>query len=144
MDTREKISFTVEEKTFEFYAEANVIENRKIRNEMAELIGGLDNLLVLEQLISKEYSAQYAKAKENSSEAEAISVMTSGTNYPKLLNAFSEKKNLYDLAFMKVMCVKPFGYDFYGQKEEYLKKIATKLNTKLDEVKKKSVTSEAS
>ncbi len=141
MENREKISFTVEEKTFEFYAEATAIESRRIRNEMAELIGGLDNLLSLEQLISKEYSAQYEKAKENSNEEEAMNVMASGTNYTKLLKAFSEKKNLYDLAFIKVMCVKPFGFNCYAQKEDYLKKIANELNAKLDEVKKKSATS---
>ncbi|MCK9209276.1 MAG: hypothetical protein M0P61_00430 [Ignavibacteriaceae bacterium] len=142
---REKISFTIDEKTFEFFAEATAIESRQIRNEMAELLGGIENLLSLENLISREYSAYYDKldklpgSKEAEEKKDEVfdAMIKDQKFYLKLLSVINEKKNLQQLAFLKVMCIKPYGYDFYSQKEEYLRKIVVELDKKLDEVKKK-------
>lgn len=151
MDTREKISFTVEEKTFEFYAEPTAIESRQIRNEMADLLGGLDNLLELENLISREYSNYYGKIEKlpGSKEAEEKkdevfdAMVRDQKFYLKLISVINEKKNLQQLAFLKVMKIKPYDFDFYSQKEEYLRTIVAELDKKLSEVNKKKVISEA-
>lgn len=146
--TREKISFTIDEKTFEFFAEPTAIESRQIRNEMAELLGGLENLLNLENLISREYSAYYDKldkieeAEEKKDEV-FDAIIREQKFYLKLVSVINEKKNLQQLAFLKVMKIKPYDFDFYSQKEEYLRKVVAELDKKLDEVKKKSPGSEA-
>jgi len=151
MDSREKVSFEVEDKTFEFYAEPTAIESRQIRNVMGDLLGGLNNLLDLENLISREYSAYYDKLdklpgrKEAEGKKDEVfeAMVRDQKFYVKLISVINEKKNLQQLAFLKVMCVKPYGYDFYSQKEEFLRKIVIELDAKLDGVKKKSVTTEA-
>lgn len=148
---REKISFTIDEKTFEFFAEPNAIESRQIRNEMAELLGGLDNLLELENLISREYSNYFGKIEKlpGSKEAEEKkdevfeTMVRDQKFYLKLVSVINEKKNLQQLAFLKVMKIKPYDFDFYSQKEEYLRKIVVELDAKLEEVNKKKVTTEA-
>lgn len=150
VSTREKISFTIDEKAFEFYAEPTAIESRQIRNEMAELLGGLDKLLELENLISREYSTYYDKIEKlpGSKEAEEKkdevfeAIIRDQKFYLKLTSVVNEKRNLQRLAFLKVMCVKPYGFDFYAQKEEFLRKVVAELDKQLDEVKKKLVISE--
>lgn len=145
--TREKISFTIDEKTFEFFAEPTAIESRQIRNEMAELLGGLENLLNLENLISREYSAYYDKldkieeAEEKKDEV-FDAIIREQKFYLKLISVINEKKNLQQLAFLRVMRVKPYNFDFYSQKEEYLRKIVEQLDEKLAEVNKKKADSE--
>ena len=165
MSEREKIEVTLkgdwlvagvkkeEELTFVFNAEPNVVERIQIKNEAAELLGGIEKIIGLEnhafafydkhiQLNNEKYGeggfknklVEFAKL-ENPETDEEIKTFNKlykeiygNSHYNMYLGLIEDRMKIGEYAFLKVMCIKPEGFDFFKQTETELLKITEMVN----------------
>ena len=143
-----------EELTFVFNAEPNVVERIQIKNEAAELLGGIEKIVGLENHAFAFYEKhiQWNKDKYGEEEftkklAEFTKLETPKTDeeiknfnrlyreiyknqfYDLYVGLISDRMRIGEYAFLQVMCVsKPEGFDFFKQTETELLKIAEMVN----------------
>jgi hypothetical protein len=143
-----------EELTFVFNAEPNVVEKIQIKNEAAELLGGIEKIISLENHAFTFYDKHIQFNNEKYGEEEFKNKLAEVTKLanPKTdeeITAFNKlykeifKNQYYDMyigliedrmrvgeyAFLKVMCIdKPDGFEFFQQTETELLKITGMVN----------------
>lgn len=141
-------------KRFSFKAEPSFLEQRKIRQEMSLLAGSMERLEELESMVDakrekyvlsnfetygkeevKRMSERYSELiKEEKSESEEykeiLERMFGSREYREYAKVNQELEFLKNVAYMKVMCLEPVGFDFYNQQEPYLYEIWGRLEEK--------------
>lgn len=141
--------------SFVFNAEPNVAERIQIKNEAAELMGGIEKIIGLEKLAFDYYDkhiqlnndkygeegfknklAEFEKLKDPKTDEEIAAFnkfykeIYSNKFYDMYIGLIGDRVRIGDYAFLKVMCVEPESFSFYQQKETELLKIVGEVNEK--------------
>lgn len=143
-------------KGFEFKLEPNFIDERKIQQEIANILGGWDKLAELESAITNSYQQhiehnkrllgssfknkynryiELVKEKSDTEELQSLRKELNQNRFYKTYIALTEEKQLvYNYALLLVMCIsKPDGFDFEQQKEDKIYEIYSEY----EDIKKK-------
>lgn len=141
---------------FVFNAEPNVVERIQIKNESAELLGGIEKVINLENHAFSFYEKHLQFNKDKYGEEEFAKKSTEFTKltdpktdeeiaafnklykeihknqfYDMYLGLIEDRMRISEYAFLKVMCVsKPDGFEFFKQTEPELLKIIGMVNEK--------------
>jgi hypothetical protein len=140
--------------SFVFNAEPNVVERIQIKNEVAELLGGMEKVSLLEthafsffdkhkahneEKYGKEGLAQrlaeFAKLSNPKTEEEIAAFnklyeeLYKNQYYDTYLGLMEDRLRIGDYSWLKIMCIsKPDGFEFFKQKEPELLKITGMVN----------------
>lgn len=147
----ETIKFNHDGIEYEFRAATTVMDDLKINQEAESLLGGSGKLNEIENILTESLSksAEIAKAQigadryEQIIEEERNETITeedeqlliklrSNSHYRTFVRFALNRQFVFDLAWLKIMCVKPKTADFYGLSTE-------KVNFIIEEVKKARV-----
>lgn len=158
-----------EELTFAFNAEPNVVERIQIKNEAAELLGGIEKVVNLENHAFSFYEkhiqwdndkygeeefakklAEFTKLTDPKTDEEIATFnklykeIYKNQFYDLYVGLISDRMRIGEYAFLKVMCTsKPEGFDFFKQTETELLKIVSEVNEKRKFFRKQSETAKA-
>lgn len=145
-----------EELTFVFNAEPNVVERIQIKNEAAELLGGIEKVVNLEnhafsfyekhiQFNTDKYGeegfatklAEFTKLADPKTDEEIATYnklykeIYKNQYYDMYVGLIEDRMRIGEYAYLKVMCIrKPEGFEFFKQKEPELMKIVSEVNEK--------------
>jgi len=143
-----------EELTFAFNAEPNVVERIQIKNEAAELLGGIEKIVNLEnhsfsfyekhiQFNNDKYGeegfakklAEFTKLPNPKTDEEIAAFnklykeIYKNQYYDMYLGLIEDRMRIGEYAFLKVMCIsKPDKFEFFQQLEPELLKIIGEVN----------------
>jgi hypothetical protein len=154
MINREKIALDYEGNHFVFYTEPNIAEKQLIKQEAAELLGGIENYSKLsaiadnayfehlrhcrnkfgvEELKQKEiHLTELAKGKENSEWEILYQEIYGNQYYLQFLNLTKEQSRVEKYASLIVLCVEnKEKINFKERKEEYLEGLLEEVEKKL-------------
>ncbi|HEX2868737.1 MAG TPA: hypothetical protein VHO03_16975 [Ignavibacteriales bacterium] len=147
------IDYKGKPKDFAFKAESSILDDQRIKSEMAFLSGGLDKMLEFDNIMLEAYSKHIEVNREAFGEEEARRIekeikekpleelteeeiqalrrYRSNRHYLKYIQMEQEKTKLYSYSWLKVMCISPKDFPFFEEEEPFLDNLLKEVEKEL-------------